>query len=205
MAFNELAFKKQQTIDFYVEESMYSFLPLFDLLSVGHDPKSTKLCPTTPSIPPTSINTNGVDVLWSNNILDILLQLANDVLFPKSNVQPQSIELFATFFDPFVLLSIEDFDVVDDNSCDQFIVDFDCILAIIVVSDHVVVVSNVTNSKFLSISFKVQLKSYLLEIYKEVDNVNKSGLHVIKHAKLWANNAFDDLDSFGLWYGKINC
>jgi hypothetical protein len=67
VAFDELA------LDFYVEESTYSFPPLFDLPSVGHDPKSTKLWLTTPSTPPTSININGIDVLWSNNTLDILL------------------------------------------------------------------------------------------------------------------------------------
>jgi hypothetical protein len=128
MASDELAFKKQQTIDFYVEESMYFFPPLFDLLNVGHDPKSTKSWPTTPSTPPTSIHINGIDVLWSNNTSNILLQLANYVPFPKSSVQPQSIELFSNFFNPFVPLSIED---------------FDCIVAIIVISNHVVVAPNV--------------------------------------------------------------
>jgi len=67
---------------------MHSFPPLFDLLSVGHDPKSTKSWPTTPSTPPTSISINGIDVLWSNNTSYILLQLINCVPFPKSSVQP---------------------------------------------------------------------------------------------------------------------
>jgi predicted lipoprotein len=51
---------------------MCSFPPLFDLPSVGHDPKSTESWPITTSIPPTSTNINGVDVLWSNNTSTIL-------------------------------------------------------------------------------------------------------------------------------------
>ncbi len=64
MAFDELAFKKQRMIDFYVEKSMYSFPPLFDIPGVGHDPKSIESWPTTSSTPPTSINITRVDVLW---------------------------------------------------------------------------------------------------------------------------------------------
>jgi hypothetical protein len=198
LAFDELAFKKYRMIDFYVEKSMYSFPPLFDLPDVGHDPKSTESWPTTPSTPPTSTNITRVDVLWSNNTSNILLQLANYVPSPKSSVQPLFIELFANFFNPFVPLSIQDFDIVDDNICDQSIVDFDCIVVIIVASDHVVVVPNVTNSESLSVFFKVYLKSCFLDIDKELDNVNKGDLHVTKHTKLWASNAFDDLDSFGV-------
>jgi hypothetical protein len=36
----------------------------------------------------------------------------------------------------------------------------------------------------------------------KLDNVNKNGIHVIKHAKLWASNAFDDLDSSGVMVWK---
>jgi hypothetical protein len=45
---------------------------LFNLQGVGHDKKCTKSWPTTPSTPPTSININGIDVLWSSNTLDTL-------------------------------------------------------------------------------------------------------------------------------------
>jgi hypothetical protein len=75
-----------------------------------------------------------------------------------------------------------DFDVVDDNTCDQPIVDFNCIVIVIVVSDHVVVAPNVANFESFFVSLEVYPKSCFLDIDKELDNVNKSGLHVIKHA-----------------------
>jgi hypothetical protein len=75
-----------------------------------------------------------------------------------------------------------DFDVANDNTCDQSIVDFDCIVIVIVVSDHVVVAPNVANFESLFVSLSIYPKSCFLDIDKELYNVNKSGLHVIKHA-----------------------
>jgi len=71
-----------------------------------------------------------------------------------------------------------------------------------VILDHVVVAFNVANFESLFISLKVYPKLCFLDIEKELDNVNKGGLHVTKHVKLWANNAFDDLDNFEVMVRK---
>ncbi len=95
--------------------------------------------------------------------------------------------MFSYFYNPLVLLSVDDIDVPSFHlGIDELVLEVDLHFEVIcdVVSTH----------GFLPIDNVVM--NLFFEIDKELENVNKSNKRTSKHVKMLARNAFDEWRNF---------
>jgi hypothetical protein len=106
------------------------------------------------------------------------------------------------FFDPFIPLSLEDFDAKVSPSTFNFLILAMGLLLflnlLIIVAENLLLLDPMllkgSNQSPIN---KPLLKSYFLDIdKKKMENVNQGVKRASKHAKLWAKNAFDEWQMF---------